>query len=128
MKKSPSETQPFLTDDESVGQTSLRRRRMLQFLLSLLVIALGLVAATYITRKAPKAQKHIPARVVPLVEAQVVQTGHHRVTVPAMGTVVPAREVVLRSQVSGEVLSLNPEFIEGVETTSFNSSTSSLRA
>ena len=33
--------------------------------------------------------------------------------VPAMGTVVPAREVELRAQVSGKVLSLHPEFIEG---------------
>jgi RND family efflux transporter MFP subunit len=33
--------------------------------------------------------------------------------VPAMGTVVPAREVVLKAQVSGKVLSLHPEFIAG---------------
>ena len=97
----------------AVPLTSLKGRRLLNLLLSLLVIVIGLVVATYITRKAPKAQKRAPARVIPVVEIQVVQPGKHRVVVPAMGTVVPAREVVLRSQVSGKVLSLHPEFIQG---------------
>ena len=52
-------------------------------------------------------------KTIPLVEVQVVEPGDHRIMVPAMGTVVPAREVVLRAQVSGKVLSLHPEFIEG---------------
>ncbi len=92
---------------------SIKGRRLLNLLLSLLVIAAGLVVATYITRKAPKAQKRPPAKIVPVVEVQVVHPGNHRVMVPAMGTVLPARVVELRAQVSGKVLSLHPEFIEG---------------
>jgi len=30
-----------------------------------------------------------------------------------MGTVVPAREVELKSRVTGEVIDISPEFIEG---------------
>lgn len=93
--------------------TSLKGRRLLNLLLSFLVIILGLVVATYITHNAPKAQKRAPVKVIPVVEVQVVQPGDHRIMVPAMGTVVPAREVVLKAQVSGKVLSLHPEFIEG---------------
>ncbi|MCG6917572.1 MAG: efflux RND transporter periplasmic adaptor subunit [Deltaproteobacteria bacterium] len=93
--------------------TSLKGRRLANLLLSLLIIVLGLVVATYITHKTPKAQKRAPVKAIPVVEVQVVQPGDHRIMVPAMGTVVPAREVALKAQVSGKVLSLHPEFIAG---------------
>lgn len=113
MQKPTTEKETERIDGRTTAQTSLKGRRLLNFLLSFLVIAAGLVVATYITRKAPKAQKRAPVKVIPVVEVQVVQPGDHRIMVPAMGTVVPAREVVLRAQVSGKVLSLHPEFIEG---------------
>jgi RND family efflux transporter MFP subunit len=37
----------------------------------------------------------------------------HRVVVRAMGTVIPAREIVLKSRVSGEVTSIHPGFTPG---------------
>ena len=113
MHKPTTEKETERVDLRTTAPTSLKGRRLLNLLLSLLVIAIGLVVATYIARKAPRAQKRAPAKIIPLVEIQVVQPGKHRVVVPAMGTVVPAREVVLRSQVLGKVLSLHPEFIEG---------------
>jgi RND family efflux transporter MFP subunit len=113
MQRPTSETETEKIDGRTTAPTSLKGRRLLNLLLSLLVIVLGLVVATYITHKAPKAQKRAPVKVVPVVEVQVVQPGDHRVTVSAMGTVVPAREVVLKAQVSGKVLSLHPEFIKG---------------
>jgi RND family efflux transporter MFP subunit len=113
MHKPKTEKETERIDGRTTAPTSLKGRRLLNLLLSLLVIAIGLVVATYITRKAPKAQKRAPAKIIPLVEIQVVQPGEHRVVVPAMGTVVPAREVVLRCQVSGKVVSIHCEFIEG---------------
>lgn len=113
MQKPTTEKESERIDSSTTAQTSLKGRRLLNFLLSFLVIAAGLVVATYITRKAPKAQKRAPVKVIPVVEVQVVQPGDHRIMVPAMGTVVPAREVVLRAQVSGKVLSLHPEFLVG---------------
>lgn len=100
-------------DGGKTAPTSLKGRRLLNLFLSCLIIAVGLIVATYITHKSPKAQKRQPLKVIPVVEVQVVQPGDSRITVPAMGTVVPAREVVLRAQVSGKVLSLHPEFIAG---------------
>jgi RND family efflux transporter MFP subunit len=108
-----NETVNEQTDERVAPKTSVKTRRLFNLLLSLFVIVLGLVVATYITHKAPKAQKRAPVKVIPLVEVQVVQPRDHRIMVPAMGTVVPAREVVLRAQVSGKVLSLHPEFIVG---------------
>jgi RND family efflux transporter MFP subunit len=113
MHKPTPEKETDRIDGGTTSLTSLKGRRLLNLLLSFLIIAAGLVVATYITRKAPKAQRRPPAKIIPVVEVQVVQPGDHRVTVPAMGTVVPAREVVLKSQVSGRVVSIHPEFIEG---------------
>jgi RND family efflux transporter MFP subunit len=113
MQKSTTENETERIDAGTTAPTSLKGRRLLNLFLSLLIIVLGLVVATYVTHKAPKAQKRAPVKVIPVVEVQVVQPGEHRIMVPAMGTVVPAREVVLKAQVSGKVLSLHPEFIEG---------------
>jgi RND family efflux transporter MFP subunit len=100
-------------DGTAAALTSPTRRRLLTILLCLLFIGAGGGGATYIFLSAPKAQKRVPAKVIPVVEVQRVEPEDRRVTLPAMGTVIPAREVVLRSRVSGEVVSLHPEFIEG---------------
>jgi RND family efflux transporter MFP subunit len=113
MQKPSTTNETARMDDRMTALNSLKGRRLRNLLLSFLVIAAGLVSATYITRKAPKAQKRPPVKIIPVVEVQVVHPGDHRITVSAMGTVVPAREVVLRSQVSGKVVSMHPEFIEG---------------
>ena len=42
-----------------------------------------------------------------------MQPETHEVIVSAMGTVIPAREIVLESQVSGEIVFIHPEFTEG---------------
>ena len=113
MEKPINERHNEQLEGRTAPRTSLKGNRLLNLLLSFLVIVIGLVVATYITHKAPKAQKRAPVKAIPVVEVQVAQPGDHRIMVPAMGTVVPAREVVLRAQVSGKVLSLHPEFIEG---------------
>ena len=42
-----------------------------------------------------------------------MQPETHEVIVSAMGTVIPAREIVLESRVSGEIVFIHPEFTEG---------------
>jgi RND family efflux transporter MFP subunit len=113
MEKPTHETVDEQKERRTSPQISLKGKRFINLFISLLVIVLGLGVATYITHKAPKAQKRAPVKAIPVVEVQVVEPGDHRITVPAMGTVVPAREVTLRAQVSGKVLSLHPEFIKG---------------
>jgi len=49
----------------------------------------------------------------PLVRVEMVQQANERAIVRAMGTVVPALEMVLKSRVPGEIIATHPEFIEG---------------
>lgn len=88
-------------------------QRALTILLCLVILGAGMAGASYLNKTAPKAHKRKPPRMDPLVKVQMVQRTSERATVRAMGTVVPALEMVLKSRVSGEIISVHPEFIEG---------------
>ena len=90
-----------------------RRRLIINIGLSLAVIVAGVIGAAYITKTAPKARRRPPAKIAPLVEVAQIEPGIHDVAVQAMGTVVPAREIVLESRVSGEIVALHPQFTVG---------------
>jgi hypothetical protein len=50
---------------------------------------------------------------LPLVEVISVHPAEEQILVPAMGTVIPAHEIVLESRVAGEIMSIHPEFTVG---------------
>lgn len=89
------------------------RRRLLKALLPFLVLSAGLIGATVIVKSGPRAQKNEPVRKATLVEAVRLQPSLEPVVVKAMGTVIPAREIALKSGVSGEVVRLHPGFAVG---------------
>ena len=97
----------------SPGKSRSRRRLFVNIILSLAVIGAGIAGAAYITKSAPKAQRRPPQKMIPLVQVVRVQPDTHEVIISAMGTVIPAREIVLESQVAGEIVFINPEFSEG---------------
>jgi hypothetical protein len=61
-------------------------------------------------KSAPKAHKRPPQRLIPLVQVETVQPGTHRVVVPGMERVIPARELVLKARVVGEIVKIHPDF------------------
>jgi len=88
-------------------------RRAFTILLCSAILGAGIAGASYLNKTAPKARKRKPPRMDPLVRVEMVQQANERAIVRAMGTVVPALEMVLKSRVSGEIISTHPEFIEG---------------
>ena len=104
-----------VTEDRSTrtGFSRSRRRLIINIGLSIAVILAGIIGATYITKTAPKARRRPPAKIAPLVEVARLNPGTHNVAVQAMGTVVPAREIVLESRVSGEIVALHSQFTVG---------------
>jgi RND family efflux transporter MFP subunit len=97
----------------SVGKPRSTRRLFLNIILSLAVISAGIAGGAYITKTAPKAKRRPPQNMTPLVQVVRVQPDTHEVIVSAMGTVIPAREIDLESQVAGEIIFIHPEFTEG---------------
>ena len=87
--------------------------RLLRILVAVLIVCAGLAGGVYLKKTAPRSKKRSPARMVPVVQVRRVQPVQHRVVLTVMGTVVPARQVVLKSRVAGRVIYVRPEFSEG---------------
>ena len=94
-------------------QSSSRRRFFISLFLSLVVIIAGFAGAVYITKSTPKARKRPPKQMTPLVQVVAVIPSNHAVTVSAMGTVIPAREIILEARVAGEIVAMHPDFTAG---------------
>lgn len=88
-------------------------RRIFNMLLCLVILGAGIAGASYLNKTAPKAMRKKPPRMDPLVRVESVQRTTEHAIVRAMGTVIPAMEMVLKPRVSGEVISTHPEFTEG---------------
>ncbi|MGD9082817.1 MAG: HlyD family efflux transporter periplasmic adaptor subunit, partial [Desulfobacterales bacterium] len=88
-------------------------RPLIRIVLSLVILSIGVGTAAYLKNSAPRTQKRPPVKLSPTVQVQTVQASEYQIEVKAMGTVIPDREVVLKSRVSGEVVDIHPEFTEG---------------
>jgi len=60
-----------------------------------------------------KPDKKKPQRTAYVVEVVPPKAGSQRVKLQATGTVVPAQEITLKARVSGEIVEISPDFIEG---------------
>jgi RND family efflux transporter MFP subunit len=77
-----------------------------------IVVAAG--AGSYLTLvSAPKAKMRPPQVIRQSVETRQAALTDHRVVVDVMGTVTAAREIGLKSQVSGKVVKVSPDFVPG---------------
>jgi RND family efflux transporter MFP subunit len=94
-------------------RASSRGKRLIQLILVLIVIGAGAVAAAYFKKTAPRTKRQPHVAMAPLVETMVLKSDTRTVTVSAMGVVVPAEEMTLKSRVSGQVVALHPEFTVG---------------
>lgn len=111
-----TELKPEILEEDrnkpSLSSSASRRRRYTIFL-CLLLIAGAVAGAAIIQKTRPKAVKRPPVKIIPLVQTEKVYPTNQQITIPAMGTVVPAHETILKSRVLGEVVSIHPEFMEG---------------
>jgi len=98
----------------------MKKETMIKFLKKyvkiILPIALILGAAgigVLLIKTAPKAEKKRPQKQAALVNTIPLKSGTETVILKLTGTVIPSQEIHLRARVSGEVINLNPEFMEG---------------
>ena len=96
---------------EKVSKRSLSI--LIRVVICVILLAGGIAGATYFKNAAPKAKKRPPKKMIPLVQVMEVNPGSHKIIVPVMGSVVPARQMTLKSRVSGEITWIHPEFAAG---------------
>jgi RND family efflux transporter MFP subunit len=78
-----------------------------------MILGAGVALGVYLYHSKPRTQKAPPRKWIPLVQVEPLSPIRHRIVVRAMGTVVPARQVLLKARVPGEVVEIHPEFTEG---------------
>lgn len=69
------------------------------------------VRSLYLTR--PSAEREDVPPPVPIVSVADLEPRDHQITIEAYGTVVPARRVMLRTQVSGRIINHHPSLVPG---------------
>lgn len=94
----------------AIEQTGSRRWWTI---LPILILVVGGLVAFVLMETGPQAQRKARPRNARLVEVQTIQKAHKPIVVEAMGTVVPARRVDVRPQVSGEIVGISEEFVPG---------------
>lgn len=82
-------------------------------IVSFSLIAVAIVAAIVLVITKPKAEKVLPPKRAELVHVEPLERTDETVVLRLTGTVTPAKQVLLRPRVSGEVVSMAPGFIDG---------------
>jgi RND family efflux transporter MFP subunit len=85
----------------------------MKIILPIAVLAIGTGALIILIKTAPTAGRQPPPRSARLVEARTVATIQTQAMVSAMGTVQPARHIMLHPEVSGRIREMHPAFIPG---------------
>ena len=88
-------------------------RKFFRVLVPILLIVAGGVAWAYFQNTAPRIKRKPPVRQVTMVEVMTVQPEDSQPVIKSMGTVVPSRQITLKSRVSGEIQEISPHFVPG---------------
>ncbi len=94
--------------------STLNRRNML-FICAAILLGGGLLTVLIFTTEPTAERSGATKQTAMLVDVQKVQRGTYRPEIRAMGTVEPARDIVLSPRVAGEVRRLAPAFVPGGE-------------
>jgi RND family efflux transporter MFP subunit len=79
----------------------------------IVIIVIGVVVARQLIKTKPKISKRPAERTASLVTVVPLQSQSQVVRLTAMGTVIPSREIVLKTPVGGEIISLDENFTPG---------------
>jgi RND family efflux transporter MFP subunit len=90
----------------------LKLKQMSVFLPLVVIILTGFMSAYWLTNK-PRAERKTIDALPPVVETLFPELVEHSVTIHAMGNVMASQSVNLNARVSGMVVSVSKNFIEG---------------
>ncbi len=88
-------------------------RMIIKIVLPVLVIIIAIITASYIQKTGPRPVKNPPEKKIPMVQAKAVYSSTKQVIIYAMGTVIPAKKLILTPRVSGEIVETHPDFLPG---------------
>lgn len=77
------------------------------------IIGVAAAIAFHLISHPRRPEQAPPVQEIPVVEVAAAKTSSESVTISGMGPVMPADEVTLQAEVSGRIIALHPEFLEG---------------
>lgn len=86
---------------------------LIKIVLPVCLIMVGIAGCVYFFASKPKMERKPPKKQAITVETISIKPGDHQSSIRAMGTVVPDREIVLKSKVTGEIVYISPKFVQG---------------
>ncbi len=86
---------------------------LIRIILPLCLILAGVWGFNYFKSSQVKIKRKPPQRQAAMVETIAVQPGDYQTWVNVMGTVMPDSQIILKSRVSGEVVSVSESFVQG---------------
>ena len=92
---------------------SPRKKRFIQFSISVVLIAMGVVGFLVLTASKPEMKKRKPPAPVPMVRTIQTKSGPQTVSIRGEGTVRPLREINLVPEVGGKVVGVSPALVNG---------------
>jgi RND family efflux transporter MFP subunit len=92
---------------------AMRYRKVLRWALPPIIIVAGVLGAWWLIANRPGAQRAPIETIPPLAQIVRVERSAERVSIVAMGTVVPAKRVVLQPEVSGRIVEQSPQLLPG---------------
>ncbi|MEE4240781.1 MAG: efflux RND transporter periplasmic adaptor subunit [Desulfopila sp.] len=83
---------------------------VMHFLMPVAALSCGIIITVYLLHSRPQALpvKRVPTAV--LVEVEQLSSGPQQTVISAMGEIIPAREIELKPQVSGEIAKISENF------------------
>jgi RND family efflux transporter MFP subunit len=102
----------FLINGE-LTDMSPRKKRFVQFGISVVLITMGVVGFLVLTASKPEMKKRKPPAPVPMVRTVQTKSGQQTVSIRGDGTVRPLREIDLVPEVGGKVVRMSPALVNG---------------
>jgi RND family efflux transporter MFP subunit len=96
-------------------EPSVRNRKpaLLRLLLPAIVVISAVVVAAWLLQTGPQAKPRPKVRNATIVDVRPIKFDRQATTISVMGTVIPQREVILKPQVSGKIISMSDKLIPG---------------
>ncbi len=88
---------------------------VMRFMLPVTALACGVTITVYLLNTKPQARPAKRASTATLVEVQTLSSGTHMTLINGMGAIIPAREIEMKPQVSGEITRISQEFQRGAK-------------
>jgi RND family efflux transporter MFP subunit len=96
-----------------LADMSTRKKKLIQFGISVVLIVMGVVGFILLTASKPEMKKRKPPAPVPMVRTIKTNSGPQTVYIRGEGTVRPLREINLVSEVGGKVVGVSPALVNG---------------